>query len=44
MEIKICSANIIRAKRKKFQNLKEFENLIKENLITSPIPTVMKQG
>jgi len=37
MEIKMCSANIIRAKRKNFQNLKEFENLIKENLITSPI-------
>jgi hypothetical protein len=37
MKIKIYSAKIIRAKRKNFQNLEEFENLIKEKLITSPV-------
>jgi hypothetical protein len=44
MKIKICSANIIREKRKNFQNLEEFENLIKEKLILLLSPTVIKQG
>jgi transposase len=37
MGIKISSATIIRAERECFQNLEEFENVIKEKLITSPV-------
>ena len=44
MKIKICSANIIREKRKNFQNLEEFENLIKEKLITSHVTDYDETG
>jgi transposase len=37
MGIKICSATIIKAERECFQNLKEFENMIRNKLITSPV-------
>ena len=37
MGINICSATIIRAERECFQNLKEFENVIRRKLMTSPV-------
>ena len=37
MGIKICPATIIKAERECFQNLEEFENVIKKKLITSPV-------
>ena len=37
MGIKICSATIIKAERECFQNLEEFENMVREKLITSPV-------
>jgi len=37
MGIKICSATIIRAERECFRNLEEFENVVREKLITSPV-------
>jgi transposase len=37
MGIKICSASIIRAERECFRNLEEFENVVREKLITSPV-------
>jgi transposase len=37
MGIKICPATIIRAERECFQNLEEFENVIREKLLTSPV-------
>ncbi|BBL64934.1 hypothetical protein MmazTMA_19110 [Methanosarcina mazei] len=37
MGIKICPATIIRAERECFQNLEEFENVIREKLLASPV-------
>jgi transposase-like protein len=37
MGIKICSATIIKAERECFQNLEEFENVIREKLKASPV-------
>lgn len=37
MGIKICSATIIKAERECFQNLEEFENIIREKVIASPV-------
>jgi transposase len=37
MGIKICPATIIKAEKQCFRNLEEFENTIKEKLITSPV-------
>jgi len=37
MGIKICPATIIKAERECFQNLEEFENVIKKKLITLPV-------
>jgi transposase len=37
MGIKICPATIIKAERECFQNLEEFENVIREKLLASPV-------
>ena len=37
MGIKICPATIIRAERECFQNLEEFEDVIREKLLASPV-------
>jgi transposase len=37
MGINICPATIIRAEKQCFRNLEEFENTIKEKIITSPV-------
>jgi transposase len=37
MGIKICPATIIRAERECFQNLEEFETVIREKLLASPV-------
>ena len=37
MGIKICPATIIRAEKEGFQNLGEFENVIREKLLASPV-------
>jgi transposase len=37
MGIKICPATIIKAEKECFQNLEEFENVIKKKLITLPV-------
>ena len=37
MGIKICPATIIRAERECFQNLEEFESIIREKLLISPV-------
>jgi len=37
MGIKICSGTIIRAERECSRNLEEFENMVREKLITSPV-------
>jgi transposase len=37
MGIKICPVTIIRAEREYFQNLEEFENVIREKLMASPV-------
>ena len=37
MGIKICPATIIRAEKECFQNLEEFENVVREKLLASPV-------
>ncbi len=37
MGIKICPATIIRAEKECFRNLEEFEKMVREKLITSPV-------
>jgi transposase len=37
MGIKICPATIIKAEKECFQNLEEFENVIREKLLASPV-------
>jgi len=44
MGIKICPATIIRAEKECFQNLKGFENVIKEKIITSPVSNFDETG
>ena len=44
MGIKICPATIIRAERECFQNLEEFENIIREKLLASPVVNFDETG
>jgi len=44
MGIKICPATIIRAERECFQNLEEFENVIREKLLASPVVNFDETG
>jgi len=44
MEIKICPATIIRAERECFQNLEEFESIIREELLASPVVNFDETG
>jgi len=44
MGIKICPATIIRAERECFQNLEEFESVIREKLLTSPVVNFDETG
>lgn len=44
MGIKICPATIIRAERECFQNLEEFESIIREELLASPVVNFDETG
>ncbi len=44
MGIKICPATIIRAERECFQNLEEFENVVREKLLASPVVNFDETG
>jgi transposase len=44
MGIKICPATIIRAERECFKNLEEFENVIREKLLASPVVNFDETG
>lgn len=44
MGIKICPATIIRAEKECFQNLEEFENVIREKLLASPVVNFDETG